>query len=181
MRHIDRVLSLIDTINEWAGRVVSFLVIGVVGVIFYQVMCRYVLNRPSIWAQEVSIFIFGVYFVLGCGYMFLHSSHTRCDVLYTRLFPKGKAIADICTAPVFLIFAVTLFVYGFDMALESVRNREVYQSAWAPVYYPIKLAVPVGGFLLLIQGLAKLVRDIKEVVGTNELHMNSEKSAGSTK
>lgn len=89
MRKIGRLLHTIDNANKWVGRVVSFFVLAVIGVIIYEVAMRYVLVKSQLWVPETSLFLFGALFVLGGGYVFLHQGHVRLDAIYERFSFKG--------------------------------------------------------------------------------------------
>jgi len=81
-----------------------------------------------------------------------------------RFSARGKAIADIITFALFIMFCGMMLAYGGSLAWESLSRFEHSQSAWNPPLYPMKLMIPTGAFLLLLQGIAKLVRDIVTVV-----------------
>jgi TRAP-type mannitol/chloroaromatic compound transport system permease small subunit len=61
-----------------------------------------------------------------------------------------------------------MLVYGGRFAMNSLSFRETLSSAWAPPIYPIKFAIPVAAFLLLLQGLAKYIRDLHLAVTGKE-------------
>jgi len=108
-----RLLRFIDNANEWVGRVVSFFVLAIMGVVIYEVAMRYLLVKSQLWVPETSLFLFGALFVLGGGYVFLHGSHVRLDAIYARFSPKVKAILDLITAIFFFLFC------GFDYIIHQ--------------------------------------------------------------
>ena len=98
--------------------------------------------------------------MLGGGYVFLHEGHVRLDALYERFTPRVKAILDLITFIFFFIFCGVLIWKGWLMGWDSLMMLERTQSAFAPPLYPIKLVIPVGAGLLILQGLAKFIRDL---------------------
>ena len=101
---------------------------------------------------------------MSAGAILLVGGHVNVDILYIRLSPKTKAKVDIFTSFIFFIFVVVLTYYGSALAWESLRTFERSASAWNPPVYPVKLMLPLGACLLLLQGIAKLIRDILIVV-----------------
>ena len=82
------------------------------------------------------------------------------DLLHSHLKPRKRAALDIVTSVVFFIFTLALLWFGIDMAQESMSSWETSYSAWNPPIWPVKLAIPIGTGLLVLQGLVKLLEDI---------------------
>lgn len=158
-------MSVIDFISDWSGKVFSFLAVIVVGVISYEVIARYAFNAPTIWAHETMTYLCGFYYIMGGAYTFYFKGHVSVDVLYVRLSPRVQAIVDLITFPLFFIYLGVLIWTGADYGWESVVFRETSPTAWAPPVYPLKLSIPVGACLVLLQGLAKFVRDFNIAIG----------------
>ncbi len=155
-----RILATIDKLNDQVGKLVSFLVIAMIGVMVYEVVARYVFNSPTVWAYETVTFLLGAYAILGGAYVLRHGAHVNIDILSARLSPRKRAILDVITSTFFFLFCVVLLWKGAEWAARSVSLSETTWSSWAPPVYPIKILIPVGAFLLLIQGLAKFIRDL---------------------
>ncbi|MBA7659996.1 hypothetical protein ES703_67995 [subsurface metagenome] len=155
-----KILHVVDRINEWSGKGISFLVLVIVALIVYEVFLRYVLNSPTLWNMEVVSFSFGVLWVIGGAYALVTVTHVKMEVLYARFGPRGRAIFDLISAPFFYIFIVVLLWQGWEAALRSIAKLECSMSLWAPPVYPIKMVIPLGALLLLLQGSAKWIRDL---------------------
>ena len=84
----------------------------------------------------------------------------RVDVIYERFSMRTRAMVDIASSVVFFIFTITLIVTGFLFARDAVEVMEVSFTEWAIQYWPVKITFVIGGVLLLLQGIAKLMRDI---------------------
>jgi TRAP-type mannitol/chloroaromatic compound transport system permease small subunit len=81
-------------------------------------------------------------------------------MIYDRLTPRKKAFIDSITYIFFMIYMVALLLASGKYAWNSVLVRETSGSAWDPPIYPIKISLPVGAALLLLQGTVKFIRDI---------------------
>jgi TRAP-type mannitol/chloroaromatic compound transport system permease small subunit len=161
---LNAILDLVDKINDWVGKILSFGVLFMFALVMIEVIRRYFFNSPTVWGNELTQLIFGVYVVLCGGYILRWGGHVNVDIWYGRFSAKGKAIIDMVTFSLFLMFCGMMLVYGGSLAWESLSRFEHSQSAWNPPLYPVKLMIPTGAFLLLLQGIAKLVRDIVTVV-----------------
>lgn len=154
---------VIDTINQWLGKGVSFLLIPLVLVIVYEVIARYGFGAPTIFAHETGLFIYAFSGLLGGGYVLLHGGHVKMDVVYGGLPPRIKAILDLITVPLFFFFCAGLIWGGYEMAHFSVQMGERTASIWHPPLYPLRIAFVVATILLLLQGVAKFIRDFLRV------------------
>lgn len=175
-RHTEEYLPGIHTplvdftnrLNEFAGQFVAYWSIIAVMVYYYEVIARYVFNSPTNWAHESMFLMFGMQYLLAGGYVLRHNGHVRVDVIYTRFSTRNKAITDIVTSVFFFIFTGTLLWSGWTFFYDSFEISEVSFTEWAIQYWPIKLAIPLGAALLLLQGLAWLAKDIAVVLNKQE-------------
>ncbi|MBW1887035.1 MAG: TRAP transporter small permease subunit [Deltaproteobacteria bacterium] len=161
MKILRAVVDGIDWINEWIGRIFKFLLIPLLVVSMYEVIARYLFNSPTVWAAQILSLIFVALVVIGGGHVLRQDGHVRMDVFYGRLSPRGRAISDLCTFIVFLIFTTLLAWQTIDMAMESVKIREASWSAFKGPIYPKKIALALGVCLLWLQGIVKLTKDIR--------------------
>jgi TRAP-type mannitol/chloroaromatic compound transport system permease small subunit len=153
-------LKIIDQISEQSGKAISFLIIFLVGVILFEIFSRYLFNSPTIWAHEVSQMIYGAYVILLGAYVLKRGGHVNVEILYQRFQPRTRAIIDLFTWLLFFYFCGLLLWKGGGMAWESFLVRETEPTAFAPPVYPIKMTIPLGALLILLQGLARFIRDL---------------------
>ncbi len=151
---------IIDKINGLAGSFVAYWAVIAVFIYYYEVLARYVFNAPTNWAHEGMFLMFGMQYLLAGGYAYREESHVRVDVLYEKRSVRTKAIIDLVTSVFFFIFVLALVWTGAIFALDAIQVQETTLNEWGIQYWPVKLAIPLGGFLLLLQGIAKLIRDI---------------------
>jgi TRAP-type mannitol/chloroaromatic compound transport system permease small subunit len=155
-----RVTDWIESINVRAGEFVAWWSLIAVFVYYYEVLARYVFNSPTNWVHESMFLMFGMQYMLSGAYAYREDQHVRVDVIYAKFSPRGKAIADIVTSVFFFIFIGTMLVTGIRFASDAVDAREVSFTEWGIQYWPVKLAIPIGAALLLLQGIAKLLKDV---------------------
>ncbi len=160
MEKWQQIISGIDKINAWTAKITSWLIWIIILATSYEVVMRYAFKKPTTWSFELNYLVFGVYFMLIGAYTYACKGHVSVDIFYGRLSPRGKAIADLVTFPAFFFFVIVMFYKGFGFAWDAWQFRETLSSAWAPPVYPFKTIIPISAFLLLLQGLAKLIRDL---------------------
>lgn len=168
MRKIMKIARYIDNLNEAVGKTTCYLILFVTFVVLYEVMMRYVLNLSMTWGAELSQFLFSTAFLLGGAYTLLHHGHVRMDALYARFSKRTKAFIDVFTFVFFLIFILVLIWKGWESGWRAYRLSERTESAWAPLLWPVKMMVPLGAVLLLLQGVAHLIRNINTILGREE-------------
>jgi TRAP-type mannitol/chloroaromatic compound transport system permease small subunit len=157
---IKKVIGGIDAINDRVGKTASFLMPLLIIFESYEVISRYVFGRPTIWISELSAMLFGAFIMLGGGYTLYRGAHANMDIVYAALPKRGKALLDLITFSLFLAFVGVLFWQGWQMAWRSVLMLEHDSTEWAPPLYYFKMTLPIGAGLLLLQGIAKFLKDI---------------------
>jgi TRAP-type mannitol/chloroaromatic compound transport system permease small subunit len=154
------VIRGIDAVNDRTGKLASFLIPFLIVFETYEVLARYVFGSPTIWINELSAMLFGAAILLGGGFTLMHGSQANMDIVYGLFSKRGKAILDLVTFFLFLAFVGVLFWKGWEMAWRSVINLEHDSTEWAPPIYYFKLTLPLGAFLLLLQGFGKFLKDL---------------------
>jgi TRAP-type mannitol/chloroaromatic compound transport system permease small subunit len=150
----------IEWINLRVGEFVAYWAVLSVFAYYYEVIARFAFNSPTNWVHESMFLMYGMQYMLAGAYAYHADQHVRVDVFYSKFSARGKAIADIITSVFFFIFVVTLLWTGGKFALDAVRNSEVSFTEWGVQYWPVKLMIPIGAALMVLQGLAKLIKDI---------------------
>ena len=150
----------VTRLNDFIGRGIALLVFAMFAFLLLEVAFRYLFNAPTVWTNELSQMLFGIYAVMSGGYIMAHRGHVNVDLLHAHLAPRKRAVLDIITSVLFFIFTLALLWFGIDVASESIASWETSYSAWNPPVWPVKLAIPIGTGLLVLQGLVKLLEDI---------------------
>jgi len=169
MAFLKALVHATDKTNEWVGNKVSYLVFVAMLILVYEVVSRYVFDAPTIWAHEIARHVYGIQFMLAGGFGLLMGSHIVSDVIVGRLRPRARAWVDVIFSVVFFFYCAMLVVRGTEMAWDSVQNLETTQTIFGSAVWPVRLAIPIGGFLILMQGIAKFIRDMYLAVTGGEL------------
>jgi TRAP-type mannitol/chloroaromatic compound transport system permease small subunit len=154
------IVDAIEWLNIRAGHYVAYWAVISVFVYYYEVVGRYVFNSPTIWVHESMFLMYGMQYMICGAFAYREDQHVRVDVIYAKFSPRGKAIADIVTSVFFFIFTGTLLWTGARFALDSIQVQETSFAEWGIQYWPVKLMIPVGAALIVLQGIAKLLKDI---------------------
>ncbi|MBR9921734.1 MAG: TRAP transporter small permease subunit [Bacteroidetes bacterium] len=156
---LDQVIQFIHRINDFVGRVASWFAGLLVLLVFFNVIYRYALSENLNWLKELEWHFFGLIFLFGAGYTLRRDQHVRVDLFYERFSRKDKALLNFWGALLFLIpWCLLLIITSWNYALESFFIREGSpEPGGIPAWYPIKFAVPVGLFFLLLQAIALLL------------------------
>ena len=162
---------VVDRISQFTGSYVAFWTIIAVFVYFYEVIARKFFNSPTNWAHEGMFLMFGMQYILCGAYAYLRDAHVRVDLFYARGGARVRAAIDILTFFFFLIFCLGFIWTGWTFFATSMSaeqffwasgySNETSFSEWALAYYPIKFSIVVGGVLLLLQGISRLIKDLR--------------------
>ena len=162
---ITQLIDLIDTFNEWLGKTVSWLVLAMVLVICYDVAMRYCFGQGSVALQEWQWHLFALLFLLGAAYTFKHDDHVRVDIFYRhpRCSDRQRAWINLFGIIVLLFpFCILVVITAWPF----VENAFYYQErspdpGGLSHRYLIKASI-IGAFLLLLlQGIAELLKQIR--------------------
>jgi TRAP-type mannitol/chloroaromatic compound transport system permease small subunit len=161
---MNKLASVVDTLNEKLGFYASYLILPLIGVVGYEVVKRYGFNAPTSWAFELTVFIYGVHYSLALAYAHKNDTHVAIDVFESRLAPRPRTILRIITNGVLFLPTIGLLTfYTGRLAVVSWGQLEHASSSWAPAVYPYKTIMAFGFLLLLLQGLAKFIQDIRSL------------------
>lgn len=160
MEGISKILDAIDSLSEWTGKAVSFLLLALALVIGYEVVMRYGFDDPTVWVHEFSVMLFGTAMIISGAFTLRFNGHIAMDILYGMCSDRVRAILDVITFFLLTLpFLLVLTWFGGERAWRSLITLEHDSTQWAPPIYPFRIMLPIGAFLFLLQSLAKLVRD----------------------
>ena len=165
------ILRLVDSLSEWSGEIGKWFAFLLVLVGTFETVSRHFFNAPTIWSYDTLCMAGGVTYLLGASYDYRHNAHTRVDIIYSQLSPKARAILDIVCALLFLFPLMgVMFVLAVSWAIRAWTINEVmFNSFWYPPSGPYRTLFALGLLLLLLQALAKFVRDIHFVLRGDSL------------
>ncbi|SUO93489.1 TRAP transporter small permease subunit [Suttonella ornithocola] len=155
-------IRAVDGITAFVGKTISWLTLAMVLITTYLVVMRYVFRVNSIALQEVVMYMHAAVFMLGAAWALQTNAHVRVDIFYRKFSAQKKAVADIIGTVFFLLpFAVLVGYYGYKYASGSWAQHEGSpQAGGLPYVYLLKSLLPAFAGLILIQGIAELLRNI---------------------
>ena len=157
-------ISKIDSFTEYTGKCISSLVIVLVILVGFDVSMRYLFNSGSIAIQELEWHIFSIIFLLGSAYTLKHNEHVRLDILYNSklVSEKMRVWFDILGGLLILLpFCLLIIISAWPFVMQAYTHGEIspdpggLSSRWL-----IKAAIPIGFFMLLIQGISELLKKV---------------------
>jgi TRAP-type mannitol/chloroaromatic compound transport system permease small subunit len=151
-----------DRISTWAGKAAAWLIIMLMLAVCIEVFKRYFLNAPDAWIYDVNNMMYGTLFMICGAYALSQDAHVRGDFLYGSMRPRTQASLDLALYILFFIPGIAALIYaGYEYAGDSWRINEHSNvtSNGPPVYY-FKTVIPIAGALVMLQGLAEIVRCI---------------------
>ena len=150
----------IDKFSKWVGNVVCWILMPLILAMTYEVFARKLFHSPTIWAYDISRFLYGALFMLGAGYALSKGVHIRADFLYRNFKVKTQGIVDTTLYILFYFPGLLFFFYmttGFVQ--ESImRSERGMDTAWMPYMWPIKACLWFGILFLLIQGISEVLK-----------------------
>ena len=163
-------LKAVDAASGFTGRLVGWLTTLLVVIVCFDVATRYVFDFTLVAVQEIQWHLFGTIFLLGAAYTLRDDRHVRVDVLYTNLSPRNKAWVDLLGTVLLLVpFCVIAIQLGwYYTGLSFASGEGSPQPGGLPARYLLKLMIPAGLTLLLMQGLANALRAFFFLTGREE-------------
>lgn len=150
----------VDRLSELVGGFIGWWTVIAVFFYYTEVVCRYLFNSPTTFVHEAMFLMFGMMYLLCGGYGYLIDAHVRVDIVWARMRPRLRILADVLTSVFFFIFAGTLVATSWIYLDTAWQVKEVSFSDWGIQYWPIKGVMLLGSVLLLLQGTSKFVKDV---------------------
>jgi TRAP-type mannitol/chloroaromatic compound transport system permease small subunit len=150
---------LIDALNEFVGRATYWLILAAVLISAGNAVIRYTFNMSSNAWLEIQWYLFSAVFLFCAGYTLLHNQHIRIDVIAGRLSKRAQAWIDIFGTLFFLLpMAITVMWLSWPIFVDAYQRHEVSTNAGGLIVWPARLMLPIGFFLLILQGCSELIK-----------------------
>lgn len=186
----------VDAMNRWIGRFAMYLIFALIGVLLWSSISKTFFD-PSLWTLETAQFVMVAYYVLGGPYSIQMGSNVRMDLFYGSWSLRTKALFDAFTVLFLMFYLGVLFMGavsstayslgyfglepfqffwelfktllsdGISGAQEKIGYLERSSTAWRPFLWPVKTILCFGVFMMLLQCLAELFRDIGRLRGVH--------------
>lgn len=157
---VNRLVYGIDQLNKSVGHAFAWCLIILSLGTSYEVFMRYLLNAPTSWAFDFSYMMYGAMFFMTGAYTLSRGGHVRADMFYRLWRPRTQAMVELVLYVIFFFPGVlALVISGWDYGFSAMRIREVSVNSPAGVpIWPLKMLIPFGAGLLVLQGLAEVLR-----------------------
>ncbi|MFK7993148.1 MAG: TRAP transporter large permease subunit [Granulosicoccus sp.] len=171
------ITAAIDVVNYRVGQIIALLLVPLIAVVVFEVISRNAFSilqnagfedlarnlnlGPTLWVYDTSRMIAGVLFMAAAGYGLMRGVHIRADFLYRFWSDKTQATVDatlylLLFIPSMIFFTIVSTKFWW-LAFSTGETMQI-DSAWGPLLWPARLAMPIGAFLLTIQGIPEIFR-----------------------
>ena len=150
----------IDKFSKFTGNIVCWITMPLIIGMVYEVLARKIFLAPTIWAYDISRFLYGALFMLGAGYALSKGVHIRADFLYRNFKVKTQGVVDFTLYILFYFPGLIVFLYMTTGFLQEsiMRGERGMDTTWMPYMWPIKTCLWLGIVFLLIQGVSELFK-----------------------
>src|ERR1700750_538874 len=157
---MQKLLLVIDEISTWAGKACAWLLLLLMTVVCVEVFKRYIMNAPTAWIFDAENMMYGTLFMMCGAYTLAQNAHVRGDFLYSSMKPRTQASLDLFLYILFFLPGIAALIYsGYYYAADSWHiNKHSNVTADGPPVYHFKTVIPIAGALILLQGIAAIVR-----------------------
>jgi TRAP-type mannitol/chloroaromatic compound transport system permease small subunit len=156
-------LKFADRVSTWSGKAFAWLIVILMLVVSVEVFKRYILNAPTAWIFDLDAMLYGTLFMMCGAYTLSQDGHVRGDFLYTNMKPRTQAALDLALYFLFFMPGIVALIYaGYYYAGDSWRINERSNVTYeGPPVYPFKTVIPIAGVLVMVQGIAEIIRCIQ--------------------
>jgi TRAP-type mannitol/chloroaromatic compound transport system permease small subunit len=152
----------ISKASEWLAKGSMYLILALVAVVCFDVLMRYAFGRPTAWSYEVAVHFYSIAFLISGAWVLSMDAHVKVDVIYVRFSERTRATINLVFY-LFFLFPLCYFVVkdGLDCSYVAWKVGEVSRSS--PIHepiWPLKFFIPISFFMLALQGLVKLWKDL---------------------
>jgi TRAP-type mannitol/chloroaromatic compound transport system permease small subunit len=161
-----KIFGVIDYINELLSNLASLLFLPMTLIAVFEVVMRYVFNRPTIWAWDVNVQLFAVIVVFGAGNTLLQKGHVVMDIFILRLSAKKRLIINMA---VYTIFIATMAIVVWQCGIYAQRSIQIGErtsTLLSPPIYPLKTGIFIGVALFWLQAFSMFFKDVVEFTET---------------
>jgi TRAP-type mannitol/chloroaromatic compound transport system permease small subunit len=157
----------IDAVNDRLGVLASWLVIAACLISAANAMSRYAFDLSSNAWLEIQWYLFAAIVMFGASYTLKVNEHVRVDIVYTHLSERGKLWLDMLGTAIFLVPSMLVIAwYSWPFFMQSWAINEMSGNAGGLLRWPVKFLVPLGFFLVALQGISEIIKRAASLLGT---------------
>lgn len=157
---------VIDAVNGWVGRTVSWLVLVAILVSAGNAILRKAFSLSSNAWLELQWYLFSAVFLLAAGYTLLRGEHVKVDIIYGRCSRRTQIWIEIFGTLFFLLpFCAVTVLITWPVVVDKYLSGEISGNANGLILWPVWALIPAGFVLLGLQGLSELVKRVAILLG----------------
>ncbi|MBR9980156.1 MAG: TRAP transporter small permease [Desulfatitalea sp.] len=155
------------------GRLIALLILPLIAIIVYSALKSYFFRSPPIWTFEMSLFLFGGFFMLGSAYCHMQKKHVAVDIINHYLPARWRRVQGVFSETVVLFVAVVLICVSVPSAWHStlIGERSILQTPFNPYIWWFRWIIPISCFLIAVQACIDIFAHIR---GTSEISHDSD-------
>ena len=158
-------VRIVDRVNYVIGRVMMYGVFAIIGVLLWSTISKAAFVVPSSWTLEVAQFAMVAYYIMGGAYSIQLGANVRMDLFYGNWSFRKRAWFDSFTIFILILYLGVLLYGGIESTAYSIEYGERNPSLWRPYIWPVKAIMCFGFFLMLLQAISELIKDIARLRG----------------
>jgi TRAP-type mannitol/chloroaromatic compound transport system permease small subunit len=156
----------VDALNDHLGRIVYWCVLLAVLISSGNAMMRYSFNMSSNAWLEIQWYLFAVIFLLCSGYTLLRNEHIRIDIITGHCTRRTQTWIDVIGGVFFLLpMAILIMILSWPVFWDSWERAEISSNAGGLIVWPVKFLIPLGFFVLTLQGLSETIKRVAFLMG----------------
>ena len=152
--------SWIDYLSLGISRVAMLLVAVIVAIMFFEVVMRYAFERPTLWVNEMSLWLGGMIYLLAGVYVMQQRGHIRIFIIYDLVPRSWQRFFDLLSTLLICLFSAAVVYGGYGEARDKFDRWETFGTAWdPPIPATMKPLVLITVVLIAVQAVANLITD----------------------
>lgn len=160
-------VRIVDRVNRFFGRLMMYGLFVMIAILLWSSLSKAIFVVPAFWTLEMAQFALAAYYLVGGPYSIQLGSNVRMDLFYSRWSVRKKAWIDSITIFLLILYLIVLLYGGIDSIAYAVEYQERSPTLWRPLMWPIKMVMCFGIFLMLLQAISELFKDVARLRGVD--------------
>lgn len=159
---VNHFFHIINKASEAGGKIAGSVGLIIMTLTTIEVVSRYAFNKPTSFVWPINKQLFAVMVLFAGIYAMRRGIHLRIEIFYEHFHRRARFVADIFAFICFALFMGILIWQSYSMALRSLSDLEKSSGAFRMPLYPLKILIPIGALLFLLEGVSRLFKRGKE-------------------